>query len=230
MEEKKQNSQKANRILYTVVVAVLCTVAVIIGIVAIANRQDTPPVLPDAGTGTTATPGTSGTKPNGTTPSQPTGGEEKEVYLCPLSGNVARAHDPENFYYSQAMGDWRTHTGIDIAASLGDAVTAAADGVVDEIWEDALMGTCVSVKHGEEVKSIYKNLAPELASGITVGAEVKAGDTLGCVGESALCELADEAHLHFEMTQAGAAVDPLTLLSEESREASLTFNEEVFED
>jgi hypothetical protein len=32
------------------------------------------------------------------------------------------------------------------------------------------------------------------------------------------------------MTQAGAEVDPLTLLDEASCEASLTFDEEVYED
>jgi len=228
MEERKTNSPKANRILYAVVVGALCVLAVVIAVVAVANRPDTTAPTP---TGTTTPSGTSGSQPNGTTPSKPTGGESEEtVYLCPLTGHVARRHDPENFYYSPTMCDWRTHTGIDIAASLGDSVTAVADGIVEEICEEVLMGTCVSVRHDDGVVSIYKNLAPELASGIEVGVSVKAGDVLGSVGESAMGELADEAHLHFEMTQAGESVDPLSLLDKESCEASLTFDEEVQED
>lgn len=230
MEEKRTVSPKANRILYAVVVAVLCALAVIIAVVAVANRTDTN--VPPTGSSTAATKGTApATQPNDPTPSQPTGGEEKEaVYLCPLAGNVARRHDTENLSYSPTMGDWRTHSGIDIAASLGDTVKAVADGRVIEVREDVKMGVSVAIDHGEGVISIYRNLAPELAEGIEVGVEVKSGDAIGTVGESALCELADEAHLHFEMTLAGAEVDPLSLLDEKSCEASLTFDEEVHED
>lgn len=228
MEEKRTVSPKANRILYAVVVAVLCALAVIIAVVAVANRPDT--AVPPSGGGTTKST-LSPTKPNDATPSQPTGGEEKEaVYLCPLAGNVARRHDTENLSYSPTMGDWRTHSGIDIAASLGDTVKAVADGRITEVSEDVKMGVSVSVEHADGVVSIYRNLAPELAAGITVGAEVKSGDAIGTVGESALCELADEAHLHFEMVQAGAEVDPLSLLDPDSCEASLTFDEEIHED
>ena len=231
MDERKQNSQKANRILYAVAVTVLCVLAVTVAIFAVANRADTG--TPQA-SGTTATTAknTSATQPGGQTPSQPTGGEETEteVYLCPISGSVSRRHDPENLIYSPTMGDWRTHSGIDITAKLGDTVKAVADGRVIEVREDVKMGVSVAIEHKNGVISIYRNLAPELAQGIAVGAQVKSGDAIGQVGESALCELADEAHLHFEMTQAGAEVDPLTLLDEASRAASLTFDEEVYED
>ena len=45
-----------------------------------------------------------------------------------------------------------------------------------------------------------------------------------------MMELAEEPHLHFEMMVGGQAVDPLAYLSEESLSASLTFDEEVYED
>ncbi len=221
--EKKSFSPKANRVLYTVIVAALCIVAVIIGIVAAVNRPpDTGSIPSGSGSTTTNTPNN---------PSQPTGGEDAEtVFLCPLSGHVSKQHDTETLVFSQTMGDWRVHTGIDIAAQLGDPVCAAADGVVKEVWEDALMGTCVSVSHDDDIVSIYKNLSPELAEGIKAGATLQAGDTIGAVGESALCEIADEPHLHFEMTEAGVAVDPLAFLSEDSQQASLTFDSEIIED
>lgn len=230
--EKKQNpllnNLKANRILYAVVVGALCIVAVIIGIVAVANRAPS-----TDSTLTTPPAATSGTQPGTDGPSRPTGGEgdtEEVSYLCPLTGTVAKEHIVDSLVFSQTMGDWRTHTGIDIAAALGDKVCAVADGVIKEVWEDALMGTCVSISHGDDVVSTYKNLAPQLADGIKVGANVKAGSVLGAVGESAMAELADEPHLHFEMTQAGAPVDPLTLLSEESKSASLTVGDKTYED
>jgi murein DD-endopeptidase MepM/ murein hydrolase activator NlpD len=104
-----------------------------------------------------------------------------------------------------------------------------ADGKVKEVFDDAMMGKCVSVEHEGGVVSIYRNLSEELAAGITAGASVSAGDAIGTVGESALCELAEEPHLHFEMTVNGIPTDPLSLLSENSRAASLTEKDEIYE-
>ena len=42
---------------------------------------------------------------------------------------------------------------------------------------------------------------------------------MGAVGESARAELADEPHLHFEMTVGGLSVDPLEYYDEKTLEA-----------
>ena len=99
---------------------------------------------------------------------------------------------------------------------------AAADGTVSEIVDDPFLGKTVKISHSGQGVTIYSNLAGELAEGIKVGAAVKCGQAIGCVGESAISEIADEPHLHFEMTVAGASVDPMDYISEESRAASLT--------
>ena len=46
-----------------------------------------------------------------------------------------------------------------------------------------------------------------------VGASVTAGQQIGTVGESATLELAEEPHLHLEMTVKGLAIDPLEYFS-----------------
>ena len=60
-------------------------------------------------------------------------------------------------------------------------------------------------------KTYYK----QLADGITVGAEVEAGQLLGSVGDTAMIEIAEEPHLHVEMTVKGLQVDPLDYFSKE---------------
>lgn len=218
-----EHNQKANRILYAVVVSVLCVVAIVVGIVAAANRTTEPPVTePPA----TENPGTTNPGPNDKPSDKPTETPEPIEYLCPVSGTVSQKHVLDDLIYSSSMNDWRTHPGMDIATSLGETVTAAADGTVKEIWEDAMMGKCLSIEHEEGVVTVYKNLADALAEGMEVGKTVKSGDAIGTVGETALSELADEPHLHFEMTVNGTPVDPLDYLSEESQSASLTFDEE----
>ena len=222
----ENNSQRTNRILYAAVVSVLCVVAIVIGIVAAAGRKTIPPTTDPVVTDP------SGTKPNpDDSGEKPTADPDPIEYLCPISGTVSQKHVVDDLIYSESMGDWRTHAGMDIAASLGDTVTASAAGTVKEVFEDAMMGNCVSIEHEGGVITVYKNLAPALAEGIKAGAAVSAGQAIGTVGESALSELAAAPHLHFEMTVDGKVVDPLDYLSEESREACLTFDEEsVYED
>ena len=78
-----------------------------------------------------------------------------------------------------------------------------------------MMGTCVAVAHKDDTVTIYKNLSRDLAEGIEVGATIKQGQKLGTVGDTAVVEMADEPHLHFEMTVKGLSVDPLDYFSEE---------------
>ena len=129
-------------------------------------------------------------------------------FIAPVSGMVTKSHSVDVPVYSLTMEDYRTHTGVDIAATDGTAVRAAADGTVDEIWEDPMMGTCLSVQHSGGARSIYKNLMPDLAQGIEAGTTVKAGTILGAVGESALAEIAEPSHLHYELEIDGVSVNP----------------------
>ena len=129
-------------------------------------------------------------------------------FIAPVSGMVSKAYSVDVPVYSMTMADYRAHTGVDIAASLGTAVRATAAGTVGEIWEDPMMGTCLSVVHSGGAKSVYKNLAPTVADGIAAGAAVKVGTVLGAVGESALAEIAESSHLHYELEIDGVRVNP----------------------
>ena len=56
-------------------------------------------------------------------------------------------------------------------------------------------------------------MSKTLASGIKAGTEVRSGQLLGSVGDSAMVEVAQEPHLHFEMTVDGLQVNPLDYFS-----------------
>ena len=129
-------------------------------------------------------------------------------FIAPVSGMLMKEHSVDVPVFSVTMEDYRTHTGGDIAASTGTAVRAAADGTVSEIWEDPMMGRCLSITHSGGAQSVYKNLSPETPEDITVGTVVKAGTVIGSVGESALAEIAEESHLHYELLINGVSADP----------------------
>ena len=84
------------------------------------------------------------------------------------------------------------------------------------------MGRCISLSHEGAGLTVYKNLDPDIPENITVGAKVSAGECIGLVGESAIIEIADEPHLHLEMTVDGIHVDPMEYFSKASIATSLS--------
>ena len=214
-----------NRAVIVTLVTVLLAMGVIIAATVSANRAKKPAADPHGGTITTAAdtdPVPSG-KEEVTLPTynegetQPVGADPDEAMLAlPVEGKLYKDHDATIQVYSNTMGDYRVHLGLDIATAPEAPVFAAADGKVERIWEDAMMGTCVAVAHADETVTFYKNLSKELAEGIKEGATVRRGQKLGSVGDTAVVEMADDPHLHFEMTVKGLAVDPMDYFSRES--------------
>lgn len=134
------------------------------------------------------------------------------VFIAPISGVPVKAHTVDTLCYSKTMDDYRAHTGVDIEAELGSGVYAALDGVVSAICDDPLMGKVIEITHESGHKTLYKNLALELPEGIAVGVSVEKGQLIGAVGQSAICELADEPHLHFEIVGESGQIDPCEII------------------
>lgn len=218
-----------NRAAVVVMVIILVTLTVILSVTFAMNRAkktDNPPE--EQNTTPTPTPTPDDTKANvdgtGEVPiykENPDDGDKKQDevkstgYSLPVSGTLSKGHDAGIQVWSSTMGEYRVHLGIDIAAEEDAPVYAAADGVVTKIWNDPLMGVCVALEHDNQVCTIYKNMNAKLASGISEGKSVKGGQQIGCIGESANIELAEEPHLHFEMTANGLSVDPMEYFSRE---------------
>ncbi len=215
---------RENKSVWITAITLLVALAVIATVSAVANRAKKNPE--DT---TTEPPSTSTPAPDEKPPVPDTSDvvDLLPSFSLPVSGKLAKGHDAETQVFSGTMNDYRIHLGLDIATEAGATVLAAADGTVTEVWEDAMMGHCIAISHGGDSVTVYKNLADTHADGIAAGARVKAGQVISYVGESAMTELADEPHLHFEMTVDGIQVDPLDYFGE-SAVASLV-EDEVFE-
>lgn len=154
-----------------------------------------------------------------TLPTAETGDEELPVtvdvryFVSPIAGMTSKDFEIDIPVYSLTMNDYRAHTGVDIAASLGSEVVAASSGIVCRVWSDPMMGQSVTIDHGDEIYTTYMNLSPEIAEGITVGAKVTMGQTIGSVGDTSLTEIAEEPHLHFEIKVNGQYADPLDYIA-----------------
>lgn len=132
------------------------------------------------------------------------------AFVWPVVGEIELPYAVSYLVYSDTMGDWRAHKGLDIAAALGDRVLAAAAGTVSAVYDDPLFGTTVVIEHGDGLVSSYANLAATPT--VAVGDKVLCGDTIGSVGDTACCESAMTTHLHFAMSLEGESVDPTVYL------------------
>ena len=228
MWNKIKNACRMNKAAVITGITLVVSLGIIIGVTAAANRARRAPVeTGDVATTTVPSltvtdPIPSDTRPSSTTAATGTTAattaartsvaaqvqDEPPAFVLPVSGAMTKGHDLTLQVFSNTMRDWRVHNGIDIAATAGSPVYAAADGTVSAIWEDVSYGTCISVAHSGDCITYYKNLNPILADGIAVGTEVEQGQLIAAVGESAMVEIADEPHLHFELSVEGEYVDP----------------------
>lgn len=134
----------------------------------------------------------------------------KMTLSYPVNGKTITPHTTETLIYSKTLGDWRTHCGIDIKSEQGTEVRAADDGIAESIYTDDFMGITIVLDHQNGRKTTYSNLSN---SGlVAVGQSVRRGDVISTVGSSAIAESGEEAHLHFEVTDDGEAIDPFTVL------------------
>jgi murein DD-endopeptidase MepM/ murein hydrolase activator NlpD len=112
-----------------------------------------------------------------------------------------------NSRYHPILNTWRSHRGVDYAASAGTEVMATADGVVIQRGPDGGYGNSVQIRHANGWVTRYAHLRG-FRSGIVVGTRVRQGEVIGYVGQTGL---ATGPHLHYEMLQSGRFVDPLSV-------------------
>ncbi len=124
-------------------------------------------------------------------------------FAQPLTGRISTPFGSTRSMNGQARA---SHSGVDIAASAGVPVTAAADGVVAMTEEMFFSGRTVVVDHGSGVMTLYAHLD---RVDVGTGQVVCRGDVLGAVGATGR---ATGPHLHFAAFIRGARVDPLALI------------------
>ncbi len=100
-------------------------------------------------------------------------------------------------------GEIDNHTGIDIDASGGTEVLAAADGTVTLAGPNGDYGNCVIIDHGNGNSTLYSHMS---VVDVSVGDTVAQGQAVGLVGSTGV---STGDHIHFETRVNGTCVDPL---------------------
>lgn len=128
------------------------------------------------------------------------------TFTKPIEGEISKEYAKDNLVYSETLKEWTTHLGIDIKAERASVVKASADGTVKYIKNDPRYGLTIIIEHSNGFETRYCNLLT--TEFVSEGEEVKAGQTIGTVGDSAVYEIVDESHLHFEILKNSENVNP----------------------
>jgi murein DD-endopeptidase MepM/ murein hydrolase activator NlpD len=99
------------------------------------------------------------------------------------------------------------HPGVDIAVPVGTPIRAAGGGTIVEVGDDAKYGRFVRVEHRDGYETLYAHASEIL---VKQGDKVSSGRTIALSGNTGQ---STAPHLHFEVRQAGAAVDPMLLIT-----------------
>ena len=122
---------------------------------------------------------------------------------CPSSTRVTSDYGTR---VSPMSGASSNHKGIDIGASAGADIIAAADGTVTAASYSSAAGNYVMIDHGGGLYTVYMHASSLLVS---PGQTVSAGDVIAKVGSTGI---STGSHLHFEIRINGTAVNPISYL------------------
>ena len=123
---------------------------------------------------------------------------------CPASGRITSGYGKRK---SPTAGASSNHKGIDISASTGSSIVAAAGGTVSIATYSYSAGNYVVVNHGNGLSTVYMHCSQLLVS---AGDTVKAGQTIAKVGSTGY---STGSHLHFAVRKNGSYVNPSSYVS-----------------
>ncbi len=209
---QNQKKMRLNRGL-SIALALLVVAAICVTIIAVVSSRRAKPGPSDTTGSSNPEQTTNNTKPEESTkdPDDKPIVADKVSFISPLTnGNMSKEWSADIPVFSDTMEDYRVHLGVDLEADAGTPVYAAADGTIESVEFDPMMGQTIVISHANGYKSVYRNLQTKIADGIAAGTVVKAGDEIGAVGDTALVEISQAPHLHFEIYKDDNCENPLS--------------------
>jgi len=120
--------------------------------------------------------------------------------IWPVKGLVTAGY---GYRRSPFTGQREMHEGLDIAAPLGTAILATADGIVSFVGPLSAFGNVVFLNHGHGFTSFYAHVS---TSRVKEGQQVMRGDVVAYVG---MTGRTTGPHVHYEVQVNGTTVNPM---------------------
>ena len=127
------------------------------------------------------------------------------TWLVPV--NYTYFSSPYGYRVHPVYGDWRFHSGVDLAAASGTPIIASRSGRVKIATYDWSAGYYVSIDHFDGFETKYLHMTHYVVS---EGDYVTAGQVIGYVGSTGT---STGPHLHFGVYYNGSSVNPANYIN-----------------
>lgn len=144
---------------------------------------------------------------DGTTDYYDETGKSARTFLMRTPVEGARLSSSFGMRKHPILGYTRMHKGVDFAAPTGTKIFAAGAGVIELAGRNGSFGNYVRIRHDSGYKTAYAHLS-RYAPGIRTGQRVSQGQVIGFVG---MTGAANGPHLHYEVLQANAQINPMSV-------------------
>ena len=138
------------------------------------------------------------------------------VFTAPVqNGTIGMGYAEDELIYHKTLQQWQTHQAIDYVAPAGTEVVAAYDGEVLSVENTMLEGVIITIQHEQNLITKYASLDETTA--VKKGDKVTKGQVIGKVGTTAMNEVEEGPHVHFEVWLKDSLVDPTNYLTDDKK-------------
>lgn len=130
----------------------------------------------------------------------------------PVAGDIVMDYSIDQAIYDVTLDQYRTNDSVCISAEVGKEIKSAGAGVVEFVGKDNENGETVVINHNNGWKTTYSQLGEDVA--VNVGDNVKAGQTIGSIGNPTIYGVGLGSHLDFKVTRDDQSIDPKVALAE----------------
>lgn len=127
----------------------------------------------------------------------------------PVSGSVILPFSMETTVHFETLDQYRCNPGMLISAGNGTTVKSAYLGKVTKVTSDNVYGNMVTMYLGNDYSVTYGQLDTIY---VKEGDFVKAGESVGTIGNPTDSFTDEGSHLYFQMTEGETPIDPVLFM------------------
>ena len=131
---------------------------------------------------------------------------EEDSLALPVIGDVILDYSMDKAVYHATMQQYHYNPALVVAASDGQTITAAADGIVSDVYYDSQTGNTIRFDLGNGYMLTYGQLDD---ISLKAGDRVAAGDVVGKVAKPTIYYTEEGTNVYYKLTKDGVPIDPL---------------------
>ncbi|MCD8038503.1 MAG: M23 family metallopeptidase [Lachnospiraceae bacterium] len=135
-----------------------------------------------------------------------------KALTLPVVGEVLIDYSMDKAVYYETMQQYRYSPALVLAAAEGTVITAAAEGIVTDVYYDARTGNTVVFDLGNGYELTYGQLT-DIA--VETGDRVSEGDMVGKVAAPTVYYSEEGSNVYFKLTKDGTPINPLSVGQED---------------